>query len=373
MKISSNFDGGSIRVVDIPEPGRARLALRNDTNARGVQWFHFRASGVRKLGTTFEIENASESRWADGWYRYRVSASYDRSNWFRLPTEYDGKVLTIRHKPELDAIYYAYAVPYSRERDRNFLARSQLSPRVALEVLGESLNGEDLDLLIIGEPDAAKPAIWVIARQHPGETQGAFAVEGLVERLIDEADAVAREVLARATFYVVANMNPDGSRLGNHRCNSAGIDLNRAWTDASMEASPEVFLVRERMRRSGVAICLDLHAAEREPFVWGVRTPGIPSWNERRALLSKRFEASLKHAAPDYQPERHNLDNAPGTDPLAMAISWTSEILGSLGLIVEFPFLDTEDGQDGRLEWSTARSHRFGSALVDSVYAVLVN
>ena len=77
-------------------------------------------------------------------------------------------------------------------------------------------------------------------------------MEGFLTRLLDPEDPVAREVLARADFHVVPNMNPDGSRRGHLRTNASGANLNREWQDTTMERSPEVFLVRERMASTGV-------------------------------------------------------------------------------------------------------------------------
>ena len=37
---------------------------------------------------------------------------------------------------------------------------------------------------------------------------------------------MARVLLERAVFYVVPNMNPDGSALGNLRTNAAGANLS---------------------------------------------------------------------------------------------------------------------------------------------------
>ena len=39
-------------------------------------------------------------------------------------------------------------------------------------------------------------------------------VEGLLRRLLDQADPLCRVLRRQATFYVVPNMNPDGSRRG---------------------------------------------------------------------------------------------------------------------------------------------------------------
>ena len=35
--------------------------------------------------------------------------------------------------------------------------------------------------------------VWIIARQHPGESMAEWFVEGLLERLIDEADPVTAQ------------------------------------------------------------------------------------------------------------------------------------------------------------------------------------
>jgi murein tripeptide amidase MpaA len=378
MKISSHLYSGNIEVLDASRPSSIRLAIRQDTaaterNASWFMWFYFRVAGARGQDCNFLIENAAASRWHEAWRTCHAVASYDRETWFRVPTDYDGKALAIRHRPELDCIFYAYSAPYTSERHLDLLARATASPRVRLEVLGESLDGEDLDLLVIGSPAEDKPAIWVLARLHPGETQGSFAIEGLMERLIDEADAAARALLSRATFYVVPNINPDGSRRGNHRCNAAGVDLNRAWKDATLAKSPEVHLVQERMRRSGVAVCLDLHGDERTPYVWPVGTSKLPRLTERQIRLREAFDRSLERACPDYGPTKAppGADDLHGDDPETLAIGWTAATLGAMSLILEFPFEDNADAPDPRLGWSPARSQRFGAALVDAFLEIL--
>lgn len=46
--------------------------------------------------------------------------------------------------------------------------------------------------------------VWVIARQHPGESMAEWFAEGLLNRLTDPYDAVARASLQQAVFYVVS-------------------------------------------------------------------------------------------------------------------------------------------------------------------------
>ena len=90
--------------------------------------------------------------------------------------------------------------------------------------------------------------VWLYARQHPGETMAEWWMEGALERLLDEVDPVTRRLREKATFHVVPNMNPDGSKRGHLRTNAAGVNLNREWHAPSAEKSPEVLHV---LRRDG--------------------------------------------------------------------------------------------------------------------------
>lgn len=53
----------------------------------------------------------------------------------------------------------AYFAPYSFEMHQDLVARCQLDDRVRMQLLGETLDGHDLDMLQIGEgfPDEPHP------------------------------------------------------------------------------------------------------------------------------------------------------------------------------------------------------------------------
>lgn len=86
---------------------------------------------------------------------------------------------------------------------------------------------------------ACKECWIVVALPHAGMA----LVQGLVDRLIDNADPTSRALLQRSTWYVVPNMNPDGNYLGYHRTNRNGINLNRAWGAKTTADSPETAAV----------------------------------------------------------------------------------------------------------------------------------
>ena len=53
-----------------------------------------------------------------------------------------------------DAVYVAYFAPFSFEMHQDLVARCQLDERVSLQLLGETLDGHDIDMLRIGAPEA---------------------------------------------------------------------------------------------------------------------------------------------------------------------------------------------------------------------------
>ncbi len=228
-----------------------------------------------------------------------------------------------------------------------------------------------MNLLTIGNQVQSDLKVWVIARQHPGETMAEWFVEGLLARLLDPQDATARALLDQATFYIVPNMNPDGSALGNLRTNAAGANLNREWLAPTLEKSPEVYYVREKMRATGVDLFLDIHGDEAIPYVFVAGTEGVPAYNERIAALEAQFKAAFAAASPDFQDEHGYEKDAPGQANLSMATAWVGENFGCLAYTLEMPFKDNHNLPDDDFGWNGQRSLRLGEAVLSAVLNVL--
>jgi murein tripeptide amidase MpaA len=367
--ISSTFDSGAIEVVSSTSNEASAdfdLRVRRDSHADFTQWFHFRLSGARGTACTLRFTNAGACTYPEGWKNYHAVASYDRARWFRVPTRYDGTVMTVEHTPERDAVWYAYFEPYSHEMHQALIGRVSRSPLVHVERLGSSLEGRDIDLVTCGAHDGgAKKVVWIIARQHPGESMAEWFVEGLLERLVDAADPVARRLLERAVFHVVPNMNPDGSARGNLRTNAAGANLNREWMEPSMEKSPEVLVVRERLRETGVHAFFDIHGDEGLPYVFVAGGEMLPGFTPAQSAEQKAFIAGFKRASPDFQDVRGYSAGKYSQDALKLASKWVGHTFGCLSLTLEMPFKDNADLPDETFGWSGERSRKLGAAMLE--------
>jgi murein tripeptide amidase MpaA len=367
IRISSSFDSGAIDVVSIDgdhHAARIDLRIRRDSHQDFTQWFHFRLQDVRERACSIRFVNAGQCTYPGGWEGYSVVASYDRVEWFRVPTTYRDGVMSVDMTPSRDGIYFAYFEPYSWERHLALLGRAAASARGRVIGLGTTHEGRDIDCIDIGSGSGAKKKVWIIARQHPGETMAEWFVEGLIDRLIDDSDPVAREALSLADFHIVPNMNPDGSVRGNLRTNAAGANLNREWLAPSLELSPEVFLVRQRMEETGVDLFIDAHGDEALPYVFIAGSEMLPDFGERQRVEQAAFVKAFKDVSPDFQDRYGYPANKYSSDALKLASKWVGHRFGCLSLTLEMPFKDTADTPDPRVGWNGARSKRLGAAVL---------
>lgn len=371
LKISTQFDGGNIEIVDISDPTNIQLKLPKDNAAEFRQWFYFRVQGVAYQNLGINFINVKESAYPEGWEDYAAMCSYDRLNWFRVPTRYENGILSVNHTPLANSVYYAYFEPYSYEQHLNLLGNSQSSGLCQIDDLGSTLQGRDINLLTIGNQAASDLKIWIIARQHPGETMAEWFVEGLLGRLLDDQDPTSRALLDCATFYIVPNMNPDGSFLGNLRTNAAGANLNREWLDPSLDRSPEVYYVREKMQETGVDLFLDIHGDESIPYVFLSGNEGIPSFNTRLAQLQQQFVQAFLAASPDFQNKYGYEKDEPGQADLSIATAYVGETFNCLAYTLEMPFKDNHQWPDDDYGWNGQRSLRLGEAILSPIYAMI--
>jgi murein tripeptide amidase MpaA len=365
ISINAAFDSGNIRLLAV-EGDRVDLEIAADTNSDFYQWFYFRAAGVAGTRTTFRLLNAAGSAYPDAWPGYKARASTDLIDWRMVDTRYEDGVLSFDWAGDGpgsgDVVWFAYFAPYTTERHQALVARFAATPDFTHRELGRTLDGQAMDLFTVG---TGTTPIWFYARQHPGESMCEWFMEGLMERLADAADPHTAALLAKATFHLVPNMNPDGTRRGHLRTNAAGINLNREWHAPSMDKSPEVKLVRDAMDASGVAFAMDVHGDEAIPANFFAGYEGIPSWTDAHGERFYEFGRRLAAHSPDFQTQRGYARAAPGRANLSMSTNQLAERFGAVAMTLEMPFKDHDPNPDAVFGWSPERSKRLAHACLE--------
>ena len=372
LKISSSFDSGNIEVIEANDPQNIQLKIRKDTQAEFLQWFHFRIQEAQGLDLKINILNASETSYPEGWENYEAVVSYDRMTWFRVPTSYDGKTLSIEFMPEYNSVFVAYFAPYSFDQHLNLISSAQMIPYAFVEHIGKTFEGRDIDMIVLGDDaDETKKKVWMIARQHPGESMAEWFIEGFIERMADQSDALVRKVLDEATFYIIPNVNIDGSIAGNLRANAAGENLNRAWGKPDENKTPEVFHILQNMEWTGVDLMLDIHGDEALPYNFISSIEGIPSFDTYLADLLESFKVKWMKTNPDFQDTHKYPKNEPGQANLDICSKAIGEKFKCLSLTLEMPFKDNADYPDPNFGWSPERSKNLGASILQPIADVL--
>jgi murein tripeptide amidase MpaA len=364
MHITSQFDAGAIDIIDASQPDNIRLNIRADNACEFRQWFYFRLHDVHHTALTVRLENAGTCTYAPGWEGYQAVASYDRQTWFRITTDYDGQTLTLRHTPAHNDLYIAYFAPYSYERHLNLVALANTHTRVGS--LGNSVEGRPIDCISWGK---GKLPIWIIARQHPGETMTEWLTEGLLNRLFNNNDVIARQIKQIATLHIVPNINPDGAIHGNLRSNAVGINLNREWMHPSMDRSPEVYHVRNAMHTTGVSLFLDIHGDETIPHVFTDGCSMIPDYPAASIVQEQAFTQLLAATTTDFQTQHGYAPDRFSDEMLTLASKYVGHAFGCVSLTLEMPFKDHNNHPDTTYGWSPARSQQLGKDLCVPILA----
>lgn len=396
VSISDGFDGGNIKFVEVVDEGnitKVILRIKPDPyseleKTNHFQYFAFRSTIHSNKQITYVIENAGDSSFPVAWPGSTTCVTrdlHDANSWTRaLDTFYaDGK-LTWTTDQSAGSTYFSYFPPYSYGRHLDLIQKCAQSEYATVQVLGQSLDGRDIECVKAGSGDKI---CWIIHRQHPGETMAEFYAEGFLTRLLGldthgSLDGLVHTVLKEFTFYVVPNMCPDGSVRGHLRTNACGSNLNREWESTgipgdehyykapTMERSPEVLCVLKKMDETGVDAFLDVHGDEELPYNFVNGAEGCPNWGPRLMHLQGAFVASYSRANPDIQP----FSGYAPDEALKAKMTVCSNQIGTrfdcLAGTLEMPYKDCLTNPDPKRGWSPARSAKLGASLLDALHYV---
>ena len=106
------------------------------------------------------------------WRGFDVAISYNNKDWKRHSTRLVGNRLSWVLKTSKNIVWFAYYVPYPFSRTEKLFKGS--------EIIGYTLKRNPIYMKTYGSGDKY---IWLIARQHPGETIGSWILEGFMKNM----------------------------------------------------------------------------------------------------------------------------------------------------------------------------------------------
>ena len=155
------------------------------------------------------------------------------------------------------------------QKNKNIIAKSN---DISLPQLNKSFNHSFMNLLNSSNSFKVKnnenkktnnkKTVFMIGRQHPGETVGSHVIKGCIDFLLGDSDE-AKKLREIYDFQIVPMMNPDGVIVGNSRTGFAGCDLNRRWSKPNEIIHPEIFYIKSLILNTAVnqniSFVIDFH------------------------------------------------------------------------------------------------------------------
>lgn len=225
-----------------------------------------------------------------------VAISEDGTTWATVPTaSLPGNRVQLLVNMKGSTLHVARVQPYRLSDLERLLRSIESQSRVAIEPIGKTVSGRQLEIVRIGDP-AAPYRVFVRARAHPWEAGSNWVAQGLIERLLG-GDEDTRRFLQVYNVSVLPMANKDGVARGGTRFNLRGMDLNRNWDKpADPELAPEnAALERWLDREIGAGrkpqLALELHNDGNG--LLHVSRPPVPLLEQHLARM-KTLEALLR-------------------------------------------------------------------------------
>lgn len=335
LKVHTRFPGGNARVMSVQNDAQfpeIRFAA-DPLGGPEALWFCFRAvetepekPHAEKLKITLCFPDTMLGVGSGG--ACRPVYQPQGQGWFRLASgaEHalpDGRTevsWVIPHPEPLTEVALCY--PYGRAEVDALVRKSAGYWRA--DEIGLTQSGHPIQRLSCdyGQAGGHAPGVYLVARQHAGETPGSWVLDGFLDRF-------AREKKGGYVVWSVPLMDGDGVERGEYGKDAFPYDLNRAWGRPPMRH--ETLVVQHDMQRWAQRckprLALDFHA---------------PGGCEGKGMY-------VYVPDPEKQPSEHK-----------EAVSWANVFANTLG-----PEFAAEDfARVGRYasRWETARFTDFARA-----------
>lgn len=258
-------NGCGAAVAAMPDGGAAVSLTPDPREGNEALWFRFRLwrLDAEAPPPALRLRNMDTLLGAGDGSALQPVVRCDGGPWERLPrgepeAHADGRCDARWRLPAAGAlIEVAFCYPYGPEE---LAARMGRARGLRLQTIGASERGRPLWRVDNG-PGAigsARPGLFVVARQHSGETPGSWVLDGLLERVAELGD--------RAPLtWAIPFADLDGVVEGRYGKDRHPVDFNRSWPgDARVAYRHETLCyLRDFHRwreRCAPRLVLDLHA-----------------------------------------------------------------------------------------------------------------
>src|SRR3989304_6383572 len=194
MEIIGEFESSNIFNIKKISNNHFSMMMRPDEPSdhgypdHMLYWFYIKITGAKDRRITVDITNID---WMPShWDNYTPVYTYANDpndltehKWERITnTTRFFKTFSFPHTFTSDTVWVALRYPYTYTYGQMYIASIKDNPHVKVETIGKTREGRNIDLIMITDrnvSDKGKKGIWLIAKDHAVEQDGAWMIEGI--------------------------------------------------------------------------------------------------------------------------------------------------------------------------------------------------
>ena len=282
MKIINNYESSSIDAIE--EKGNRIVVSPKKEKDGYANYYNFIISNLCNKEGTLVIRNLDKMKYIPREYNllYKTSSGeYKKIDKDRIDIIDNEVLIKILKNEEIEISSYP---KYTYSDLINYLD----SKKIKYE------NIDDLIKIVIG--DESKKSIFILGRQHPGETLSSFFIEGVLEYLINNRND-------EYSFIIFPMVSVTGVKDGCHRY-THGNDYNRLWNKTGV--IKEIDYIKNELSNHNVSTFVDVHGDEDDDFDYirtsmklGDNFAGIQVLKDRNMFVRIIRELIRQHKLPN--------------------------------------------------------------------------
>jgi cytosolic carboxypeptidase protein 6 len=266
--LSNEFAGARLNGAALTGPKEVSILITpENTPINDSPWYAFKIWSDQPQNIQLKITYTAGYS-----HRYHPKLSRDRKTWIPVDSaschldpaakndKQSAKFCIIDLPVSEDTLWVAAQELIVSADINNWAENLSDSSFIHFSEIGQSLEGQSITMLQIGNPESKK-LLMILSRQHPPEVTGWLAMKAFVERLC-ESDTLAAAFRNEYCTFVIPCVNPDGVDNGHWRHNSAGIDLNRDWEAFNQPETQAVrkFMQGRVLKKDTFYLAIDFHS-----------------------------------------------------------------------------------------------------------------
>ena len=370
--IDADFPGGNV-IADCSDEDT--VFLRPDQRDSTDWWFYwyFRVRGAAGRTVKFEFTGRNPI----GTQGPAFSTDAGRTWSWLGPEAVDDSSFSFTFDNKSQDVRFCFSIPYLESNLREFLAKHEGSPYLAVHELCRTSKGRSAERLHAGKIDAEpKYRVLLTARHHACEMIASYSLEGLLDAVLADTD-LGHWFANNVEVLAIPFVDKDGVEDGDQSKNRKPHDPNRDYDGDSIY--PTVQAIRRlvpRWSQGKLAVAIDLHcphiSGKYNEVIYIVGSTDADIWREQQefaSILESVCEGPLPYSAASNLPFGTAWNTAGNYGNYKSCSGWAQEQPGiRLATTIEIPYANV-----GTTVVTADKARAFGRDVAQALRQYLEN